>query len=274
MTVLDIAYAKLAYQVLSHGYLRPSRVGETISLPGMSLTTPPVSIEFPIVTTRKIFYKGVIGELAAFLKGATTLQEFKDFGCNYWHHNAAQWPRNFGKPESEWRVGRIYGAQWRMWGNTGFDQLEVLIDGIKSDTYGRRHILTTWDPEDLPNGCLPPCHLLAQFYAHNTSLDCVVYMRSVDIALGLPSDLVLYGALLMLVAKAVNRKAGRLIFHFGDAHVYKAHVKGMEEQLKRRSLSDTPHATLLSDADIFSFKPSQFVLTNYDPMDALTYDLF
>lgn len=275
MTILDRRYAQLADEVLRLGVKRPSRVGETISLPGLSLTTPPVFIEFPIITTRKVFPRGIVGELAAFLQGADMLEEFKEFGCNYWTHNASQWERNKGKPEAEWEVGKVYGNKWRHWGPTNFDQLTALIDGMKCDPYGRRHLLTTWDPADLHNGCLPPCHLLAQFYIAGTTIDCIVTMRSVDIALGLPSDLVLYGVLLMLVAKELDLVPGRLHFHFGDAHIYCAHLDGMWEQLMRSQTTDlAPKGRLLKGANLFEFKPSQFELYDYIPMEAINYELF
>lgn len=274
MTILDRSYAKLADEILRFGVKRPSRVGETISLPGQSLSTAPLNIEFPILTTRKLFPRGVVGELAAFLQGATMLSEFKDFGCNYWTHNARQWARNKDKPESEWEVGKVYGNKWRHWGRTNYDQLRVLVDGILTDAYGRRHILTTWDPEDLPNGCLPPCHLLAQFYVANNTIDCIVYMRSVDIALGLPSDLMLYGVLLMLVAKETDLRPGRLHFQFGDAHIYCAHLDGMREQLKRSQPNDhAPKGHLLKGATLFDFKPAQFEIHEYYPMEAINYVL-
>ena len=274
MTILDREYAAVADHILRFGVKRPSRVGETISVPGLSLTTAPLYIEFPILTTRRLFPRGVVGELAAFLQGATMLSEFKEFGCNYWTHNARQWARNAGKPESEWEVGKVYGNKWRHWGRTNYDQLRALIDGLLTDPYGRRHILTTWDPEDLPSGCLPPCHLLAQFYVANGIIDCIVTMRSVDIALGLPSDLVLYGVLLMLVAKEVDLIPGKLHFHFGDAHIYCEHLDGMREQLQRHPANDhAPTAKLLKGAQLFDFKPSQFELSDYYPMEAINYVL-
>jgi thymidylate synthase len=273
LTILDHAYHSLADNILRHGYKRPSRVGNTISLPGLSLSTALVAVEFPILTTRKIHPRGVIGELAAFLQGATMLKTFKDFGCPYWDHNAGQWAPNKGKHEADWEVGKIYGAQWRSWGRTSLDQLQVLVDGIKTDAFGRRHILTTWNPEELNKGCLPPCHLLAQFYVHDDVLDCVVYMRSVDIALGLPSDLVLYGALLMLVASEVDMVPGRLHFQFGDAHIYEAHIEGMKQQLLRKGSEHLPHGILSKNAKLFHFDPAQFTISNYHPLEAIKYVL-
>jgi thymidylate synthase len=274
MNSVDKAYNQLAQWVLNTGYTRPSRVGDTISLPGTQLVLPNVCDEFPIITTRKVFIKGIIGELAAFLQGATKLQDFKSFGCNYWDKNAGEWTPNKNKPETEWEVGRVYGAQWRSWGPLGMDQLAVLISGLMNDKYGRRHILTTWNPGELTKMCLPPCHLLAQFYAREEHLDCIVYMRSVDIALGLPSDMVLYGALLMLVAKDVGLKAGSLTFQFGDAHIYAAHVEALTKQLQLVSPTREITGELAENTSSFDFDPSQFSLNNYNPLEPIQYELF
>lgn len=258
------------------GYKKPVRNGETISLPGLSLTTPvPVKIEFPIITSRRIHTRGIFGELAAFLDGATTLESFTKRGCNYWKHNAAQWGPNHSRLESEYMVGRIYGAQWRDWGPGHLDQLQMLIDGIAADPHGRRHILTTWNPGELYEMCLPPCHLLAQFYVHNDELDCIVYMRSVDLALGLPSDLVLYGLLLALVAKQLDYVAGRLTMHFGDAHVYVPHLQDLDRQMDRKVEPNvSPKLVLNPCADIFTFEPEEAVVIDYNPLEGIQYELF
>lgn len=232
-----------------------------------------VAVEFPILTTRKLYPAGVVGELAAFIQGATELQQFKDFGCPYWDYNASQWAYNQGRPAKDHIVGKVYGAQWRAWGSTRLDQLQALVDSLKADPYGRRHILTTWNPEELDQGCLPPCHLLAQFYVYNGTVDCMVYMRSVDIALGLPSDLVLYGTLLMLVAKEVNLVPGRLHFQFGDAHIYEAHLEGMKKQLQRKGSVVYPRGILSKNASLFDFQPAQFTITNYEPLEPISYEL-
>lgn len=273
MAVVDLTYNQLASSILNHGYVKPSRVGETLSLPGVSMQTWNVCNEFPVLSSRKIHLTGILGELAAFLRGATMLSEFEEQNCKYWRHNAEQWHVNKGVPQELWAVGRIYGAQWRRWGRTGLDQMQVLVDGIKTDRYGRRHILTTWNPEELDSGCLPPCHLLAQFYAHGNVLDCIVYMRSVDVALGLPSDLVLYGTLLMLVAKEVDMTPGKLTMQFGDAHIYKPHIEDLAKQITRQVPIVGPVAALATGTSLNSFTANDFYLHNYEPLEAIKYVL-
>lgn len=273
---VDLAFKNLVQEVLDYGYTKPSRVGPTISLPGASLHTEDVLMSFPILTTRKIAYRGVLGELAAFLEGAIHLADFEKHGCKYWEHNASQWTWNKKLPREQWLVGKVYGAQWRKWGPSNeFDQISKLISGLFKDPFGRRHILTTWNPEELHQACLPPCHLLAQFYVRpDNYIDCIIYMRSVDIALGLPSDLVLYAALLILVCKAVHKVPGALHFQFGDAHIYNAHIPNLLEQIELKGVTEPITWTLNDNACINSFEPGFLTLDNYNVTNKIEYELF
>jgi thymidylate synthase len=275
MANIDKKFKRLVTQVFNAGNIKPSRVGDTYSVPGLSICTAPIHAEFPIITTRQIFYMGAVGELAAFLQGATMLRDFKAAGCRYWDDTALAWDRNEGRHLHNFEVGNIYGAQWRRWRGE-LDQLQVLVDGLLADPHGRRHILTTWDPLDLPNMCLPPCHLLAQFYVTaKHELDCIVYMRSVDIALGLPTDLTLYAILTMLVAKSVGLLPGRLHFHFGDAHIYCLHEHQLHHQVYERHGSQLSSLVSLNNtADLFAFKPEHFTMERYNYDNAIKYELF
>jgi thymidylate synthase len=268
MSLLDERYKKLCTKVLTFGYHKTSRVGDTISLPGQSLSTAPLYEAFPLLTTRRIYYKGVLGELAAFLQKATTVAEFESQGCKYWRHNAEAWKAGDGET-----VGRIYGSLWRDWRGTQ-DQLREVLLNLAKDLDGRRHIVTAWDPLELDKGCLPPCHILFQFYVHNNILDCVVYMRSVDLALGLPSDLALYGALLVVATAQTGLRAGRLHFHFGDAHIYTGHVYDLQKQLKREPLDTYPRYAVMRGTTIDNFKADSIEISNYSPMDAIKYELY
>lgn len=267
-------YLQLLERVVDVGDDRPSRVGMTRSVFGASFSTTCLAHGyFPLLTTRRVYTKGVLGELAAFLKGADKLQDFKDFGCNYWDHNAMQWGPNKKLPPEKMTVGRIYGVQWRDW-NYEHDQLRELVKGIKHDPYGRRHILTTWNPSELHEMCLPPCHILAQFYVDSTGgLSVNVYMRSVDLCLGLPSDIILYAALLLLVAKETDLKPYKLSFAFGDAHIYHPHFANLTVQLNRHP-GKLPTYTLAPEASLFDFKPEQLTINNYQPQEPLHYELF
>lgn len=273
MRLFEENYFNLLTRVRAEGELRNSRVGDTISVFGESLTIPDLTIGyFPLLTTRKMTPTGVLGELAAFLRGASDLATFKKFGCNYWDYNAAQWMPNTDVLVAEQQVGRVYGVQWRDWNNE-VDQLANLVTGIERDPYGRRHILTAWNPSDLPKGCLPPCHIMSQFYvSKGTQLDCMVYMRSVDLCLGLPSDVVLYAALLCLVAKRTGYAPGVLKFSFGDTHIYANHIKPLQEQLERTPRVG-PTYKLKDVSGLFAFQPADFTFENYQHYGAIKYEL-
>lgn len=264
-------YSMLIEQAVRYGEKRVSRVGPTRQLFGTQLAIDCLeNNEFPILTARKMHPKPIFGELAAFLAGATLLQTFKDFGCNYWDDNAAAWFGNLGLTKDKFSVGAVYGAQWRCWGRSGMDQIEELLHGLRAEPTSRRHVLTTWNPEELHLGCLPPCHILAQFNVTNDGhIDCMVTMRSVDLCLGLPTDVALYAALLILVSKECNKLPGRLVFNMGDTHVYEEHIEEWEKMVKR-PWHKLPSWKLDEAATVNSFFPSQLTLVNYDHSFAST----
>ena len=270
-------YLSLCQSVCALGETRASRVGNTHQLFGTMLRISSLMYNrFPILTTRKMHPRGVFGELAAFLKGATELSEFQAEGCNYWDDNAHKWTGNLGRTKDKYKVGRIYGAQWRNWEGDdefqGLDQIYELVKGIKTNPTSRRHLLTTYNPGELQLGCLPPCHLLAQFNVRAPFLDCMVTMRSVDLCLGLPSDVVLYAALLLLVAKDTGYVAGELTFSMGDTHVYANHRDMLyDQQLREPGLE--PKFVLDPDASLDNFSADDITLINYNPQPAIKYAL-
>lgn len=274
MKTFEHRYLDLLAITVKAGKLRPSRVGHTYQHFGITLGFNDLKLgKFPILTTRRMYPKGIWGELAAFLRGATLLQEFKDFGCNYWDDNAEKWLPNKNLPKEHWHVGKIYGAQWRNFGE-GTDQIRMLVDGLKTDPYGRRHLLTTYDPSTLWAGCLPPCHLLTQFNVTTDGcLDALVYMRSVDVALGLPADIVLYATLLLLVAKETGYKPGNLGFMLGDTHVYTKHADQVLEQVQREVL-EPPSYELANEATLDNFVPEHIKLVDYQYHEPIKYELF
>ena len=276
MSVIDAKYVLLLNKVLMRGVERESRVGSTMSLFGEIITVPLSFTTLPLLTCRKMYPAGIVGELAAFIRGCTTEAEFRAFGCNYWKGNAEVWPQNYSVPESQWQLGPIYGAQWRNWrGADGVvvDQLVNLVEGIKRDPLSRRHVLTTWQPAELDSMCLPPCHLLAQFYVTNDGeLDCAVYMRSVDVVLGLPADIMLYGMLTMLIAKETGYKPGRLTMLLGDTHVYTRHID-IARQMYAEIDHPIPCCILDSDSTLFDFIPSDLEIIYNEHGDKLTFEI-
>ena len=273
MSQYDDMYSQLVNEVLRHGEKRITRNGSTRSLFGMSavITTLKDGL-FPILTSRKIFYKPVLGELAAFIRGAEKLSEFKALGCNYWDANAAAWPPNHGRTPKDAKVGKIYGAQWRKWGRTEKDQLAELLQNLRNDPFSRRHLLTTYNPEELWLGCLPPCHVLAQFNVTNDGcLDCIVTMRSVDLIHGLPADVILYASLLILISAHVGYKPGNLIFMMGDTHVYENHVAIWNERQNGAQTYDAPTWLLSEFSDVLKFVPDDLELIDYQHGEKIEY---
>ena len=275
MSRFEVDYANLVTNVIMHGEHRPSRAGFTVSLFGTALRINCLARgEFPILTQRKIFPAGVLGELAAFLMGAEDLQTFKDCGCNYWDANAADWAPNQGLEPKDQLVGRIYGAQWRNWtGDQGtVDQLKNLVQGLKQEPYGRRHLLTTYNPAELDEMCLPPCHLLVQFNVRTTKqLDCIVTMRSVDLCLGLPSDIILYATLMLVLCNETGYTPGVLTFMMGDSHIYRNHIDKFQEHANR-PMHDLPKFKMNPAATINDFVATDLALINYNHSGVLSYE--
>lgn len=269
-------YMDLVRLVIESGEARNTRAGPTRSLFGTTLRIDALQKgQFPVLTHRKIFYHGILGELAAFLRGATLVSQYEDEGCNYWRANAAAWDANDDKASTELRVGKVYGAQWRRWSdayNIGkpVDQLAMLIASIRDNPSSRRHLLTTYNPAELHMACLPPCHLLAQFNVQSHGLlDCIVYMRSVDLCLGLPSDIVLYAGLLILIAKEASLVPGKLVFMMGDTHVYTNHIP-VWQHAKQQPTFALPQWKL-SDTSTDDFVADHLQLVDYQCSGATKY---
>ena len=238
---------------------------------------------FPLLTTKRVFWNGVLRELFWFISGSTDSKILSAEGVKIWEGNTSRSfldSRNLDYEEGD--IGPGYGFQWRHWGaeyrgwsgdydGEGIDQLSNVIDGIKSDPYGRRHIVSAWNVEAIDRMALPPCHLLFQFYAvDEIHLDIKVYQRSGDWFLGVPFNIASYALLLTLAAKLVGRVARNLILTFGDAHVYSNHVEQLRLQLTRPP-QPLPRVTIL---DRTQKKWEDFLITDiqlhgYKPLSAL-----
>lgn len=273
-------WQRLLKNVYDRGDARPDRTGVgTLSLPGQQITLTNNAPPFPAVTTKKLFIEQVIAELCAFLRGYTTLDEFHAVRCNIWDANgkAEYWTKKGFAPGY---LGRIYGAQWRHWtaidnqgSFTPVDQLQNLVDGIKKDPFGRRHIVTAWNPGELDEMCLPPCHIFFQAYVSSTfHLDLVVYMRSVDLFLGLPFDIASYAILQRLIAKDTELQSRNLIFNFGDAHIYKNHLEQVKTILTREPFFP-PIMILAPEASINNFHPNMVTLRDYQHHAAIKAEM-
>lgn len=276
--------------VMDNGVTKDDRTGVgTISTFGMQQR---YNLEdgFPAVTTKKLAWRALVSELLWFIEGsgderrlAEITHGSKDGTVTIWTPNALS---NYWQPKAQFEgdLGRVYGVQWRKWnkyivrkdmgdahlGGTRVaadkfevDQLLDLISGIKKDPNGRRHILTAWNPAELDQMALPPCHMFAQFYVSKGKLSCQMYQRSCDMFLGVPFNIASYSLLTHMIAQVCGLKVGEFIHTLGDAHIYLNHVKQVQEQLKRRPLP-LPQLQLNPEVkDITKFTHSDIILLNY-----------
>lgn len=268
MSIWEDKYLRLCRDVIGLGYKEETRVGPARVLLGQHLSIDPGRNRFPILTTRKMYPKPVFGELAAFLKGATMNKQFEAEGCNYWKPNARAWNFNDGVLDEELVVGKVYGYQWRNF--EGIDQYQEVLRLLKEEPSSRRIIMTCWNPRELIDMCLPPCHIMVQFHVRNGRLSLTIYMRSVDLALGLPSDVLLYYALLVHVAMQTNYEPEALHFFFGNAHVYEAHIEGLQEQVDREPY--VPPLYFYCNWN-WEFSPAHIQLKNYQYHEPIKFDL-
>jgi thymidylate synthase len=228
-------YLDLLRNVLDHGERRTDRTGTgTISLFGAQ-TRYDLRDGFPLVTTKKVLFPAVVRELLWFLRGSTNINDDLKQHTPIWD----AWADENGE------LGPIYGYQWRHWGaphgalegGTGIDQISEVISTIKTNPMSRRIIVSAWNVADLPKMKLPPCHALFQFYVHDTWLDCQLYQRSADLALGVPFNIASYALLMSMIAQECGLAPRHFVHTLGDAHIYLNHVEGVKIQLAR-----TPHA--------------------------------
>jgi thymidylate synthase len=263
------SYTSLVQQVLNEGELRPNRTGiNTLGIFGAYFTHN-MADGFPLLTTKQMSIKPIIAELVGFIHGATSAATFREFGTKIWDANANQEKGWLANPhrKGEDDLGPIYGAMWRRWDDTkiayspadeerleaaGYeyetsiqggvvyikviDQLQDLIDGIKKDPFGRRHIVTAWNPGELDKVALPACHFAFQCYVRGDKLDLQFHMRSTDLFLGAPFNIASYAALLTLLAAMTGKVPGRLSATFGDLHIYENHLEQIKEQITRTPL--------------------------------------
>jgi len=244
-------YHDLLKQVLKYGEVTNDRTGVgTISLFGPQIEFD-LQEEFPAVTTKKLAWKAVVSELLWFLEGSDDELRLREIlhgeDESYALETPTIWTANaeadYWKSKAKFRgdVGRIYGVQWRRWNDGVFDgeaqyvdQLVNLINEIKTNPDSRRLILTAWNPGELDQMALPPCHVLSQFRVQNGFLHCKMYQRSADLFLGLPFNIASYALLTHMIAQVCNLIPGRLIITIGDAHIYMNHVDQVKELLTRK----------------------------------------
>ncbi|MEC7527465.1 MAG: thymidylate synthase [Bacteroidota bacterium] len=261
-------YHDLLKHIIENGTQKGDRTGTgTISCFGYQMRFN-LSEGFPLLTTKKLHLKSIIHELLWFIKGETNIQYLKDHKVRIWD----EWADENGD------LGPVYGHQWRNWNSEGIDQIEVLIDQIKSNPNSRRMIVSAWNPSVLPdtsksftenvkNGkaALPPCHAFFQFYVSEGKLSCQLYQRSADTFLGVPFNIASYALFTMMIAQVTDLQPGDFVHTFGDVHLYNNHIDQAKEQLSRdtRPLPQMKINPKIKDITAFTFE--DFELINYDP---------
>lgn len=213
---------------------------------------------FPLLTTKKVHLKSIIHELLWFLQGDTNIAYLKENKVRIWD----EWADENGD------LGPVYGKQWRSWqcpDGRVIDQITNLINSLKNRPDSRRHLVSAWNPADVGNMALPPCHCLFQFYVANGKLSCQLYQRSADLFLGVPFNIASYALLTMMVAQVCDLGLGDFVHTFGDAHIYNNHFEQVELQLSRDVRALPTMKINPKVKDIFSFKYSDFELVDYNP---------
>jgi thymidylate synthase len=219
-------YLELIAHVLEHGEERSDRTGTgTLSVFGTQ-TKYDLREGFPLLTTKKVLFDAVVRELLWFLRGSTNIHDDLAEHTPIWN----AWADDKGE------LGPIYGYQWRNWGGLGLDQITAAIALIRKDPSSRRNIVSAWNVGDLARMALPPCHLLFQFYVSRGRLDCQLYQRSADLALGVPFNIASYALLMSMMANECGLVPGIFTHTLGDAHIYQNHIDGLRKQLERQPL--------------------------------------
>ncbi len=251
-------YLTLMRRVRTEGIRKTDRTGTgTLSVFGHQMRFD-LSQGFPLVTTKKLHLKSIVHELIWFLKGDTNVAYLRANGVSIWD----EWASESGD------LGPVYGKQWRSWagpdGRT-IDQIADAVATLKSNPDSRRIIVSAWNPADIPDMALAPCHCLFQFYVAEGRLSCQLYQRSADVFLGVPFNIASYALLTMMMAQVTGLKPGEFIHTFGDAHLYLNHLEQADLQLTRTPRA-LPRIRLNPGvSDIFAFRFEDFELTDYDP---------
>ena len=251
-------YLDLMRTILDEGHYKSDRTGTgTYSIFGYQVRFD-LQKGFPLLTTKKLHLRSIIYELLWFLRGDTNIQYLHDHNVTIWD----EWADENGN------LGPVYGKQWRSWeapdGRT-IDQITSLIDQIKRNPDSRRLMVSAWNPADVDQMALPPCHTMFQFYVSNGELSCQLYQRSADVFLGVPFNIASYALLTMMVAQVCGLKPKDFVHTFGDAHIYSNHVEQAKLQLSREPRPLPQMRINPAVKSIFDFQYEDFSLENYDP---------
>ena len=248
-------YLQLLADILANGVQRGDRTGTgTLGVFGRQIRFD-LAKGFPVLTTKKLHLRSIFVELLWFLRGDTNVRWLQENGCKIWD----EWADANGD------LGPVYGKQWRSWAapnGESIDQIAKLVEGLKTNPNSRRHIVSAWNPADVDDMALPPCHCLFQFFVADGKLSCQLYQRSADVFLGVPFNIASYALLTLMVAKVTGLEPGEFVHTFGDAHLYLNHLDQAREQLTREPFP-FPTLTIADKPDLFGFDYGDFTLEGY-----------
>lgn len=276
----EYQYLKLISKIIKKGFLEKGRNGNTISLIGEQMRFPLENNKMPLMTTKKLAWKSCLKELLWFIKGDTSNETLQNQNVKIWNGNAS---REFLDSRgltylAENDLGPVYGHQWRFYNaryydchtnykNKGIDQLQNVIDGIieskKTGISSRRLILNAWNPQQLNEMALPPCHVLSQFFVQDNKLSCALYQRSGDVGLGIPFNIASYSFLTHLLAKHCDLEAKEFIHFIGNAHIYEDHKEALLEQINREPKKEPTLEITTKRENIDDYVFTDFKIKNY-----------
>jgi thymidylate synthase len=252
---LEQPYLDLLADILTTGVKREDRTGTgTLGVFGRQMRFD-LARGFPLLTTKALHFKSIVLELLWFLRGDTNVRWLQERGVSIWN----EWADDAGE------LGPVYGKQWRSWAapdGRSIDQIANLIHGLKTNPNSRRHIVSAWNPAEVEDMALPPCHCLFQFFVAEGRLSCQLYQRSADVFLGVPFNIASYALLTLMVAKAVGLEPGEFVHTLGDTHLYLNHLDQARLQLTRAPYAP-PTLSLADKTDLFAFEYDDVKLEGY-----------
>jgi len=248
-------YLDLMDDIMRNGVHRGDRTGTgTLSVFGRQMRFD-LAQGFPLLTTKKLHVKSIVLELIWFLSGSTNVRWLQERGCTIWD----EWA------DADGELGPVYGKQWRSWATPGgetIDQIANVVRSIRENPESRRHIVTAWNPGDVDDMALPPCHCLFQFYIADGRLSCQLYQRSADVFLGVPFNIASYALMTHMMAKVTGLQAGEFVHTLGDAHLYLNHLDQARRQMARAPYP-FPELKLAPRADLFAFEADDIKIEGY-----------
>jgi len=282
----EYQYLEAIQKILRDGTLKSNRTGiDTKAIFGMQQRYS-LDNTFPLLTTKRVFWRGILEELLWFIRGSTNAKELSDKNVHIWDANGS---REFLDSRGlqhlqEGDLGPVYGFQWRHFGaeyttmnddytEKGVDQLKGVIEKIRNNPNDRTIIMCAWNPKDVPRMALPPCHCLVQFFVADGKLSCQLYQRSADMGLGVPFNIASYALLTCMIAHVTNLKPGEFVHTLGDAHVYVNHIEPLKEQLTREPRPFPKLIIKRQVENIEDFRVEDFEIEGYEPHKKIKMDM-